>query len=255
MNISVTDHAVLASHGSRSRPQWHPSVEVDGAKLALAEGTAHKRLSHLIDVIVLLHEGLVDGEASEAEVVQGSQGLLLVVAAFSFDLLEVKLLGRLDIDADHALVQQTASSIAISHILVTSDLLGHHLNGLLRLGAGVDKDVLGADDGSLWLDAKDVTGDLVAELDPASLKTEEGNVASLLLRGLALNRDLEGLIGLDLSPECNNLGVDVVTTGLDQLGSGGPGSFTIVTHPPRLAEQVASHYLMLLWEALLDEAS
>lgn len=54
--------------------------------------------------------------------------------------------------------------------------------------------------------------------------------------------------------DSDNLGLNVVTARLNELESGGPGSLTIVTHPPRLAENISTDDLMLVREALLNKA-
>jgi hypothetical protein len=105
------------------------------------------------------------------------------------------------------------------------------------------------------LDAKDVAGNLVAELDPASLKSEEGGVAALLLRSLELNGDLEGGTSDDLILQGDNLGLHVVAGCLQELSARRPGCLSIVAHPPGLAENVSADDLVLVREALLDETS
>ena len=244
-------------------PTFSVVVEVASDELALAESASHERLSNGIDVIVLLHESLVHGEAGEAKLVESLQGLLELGAALSLDSLEVELLGRLGADADRAAVQEAAGGGGLlvfnSHLLVVS-VLSHHLDRLLSLVllgwlAGLNHDLLRFDNFSLRLDAKDVTGNLVAELDPTRLQAEEGAVAALLLWSLALNRNLEGLVRLYFTLDRNDLGADVVSASLEELGAGGPGSLAVVAHPPRLAEDVASDDLVLVREALLDEAS
>ena len=105
------------------------------------------------------------------------------------------------------------------------------------------------------LDAENIAADLVAKLNSTSLESEEGSVASLLRRGLELNRNLKRGTSNDFILESDNLGVHVVTRGLEELSASRPACLTVITHPPGLAEHLATVDLMLVWEALLDKTS
>lgn len=104
------------------------------------------------------------------------------------------------------------------------------------------------------MDAHDIAVDLVTKLDAASLKAEEGSVTALLLGCLAGNRKLESCSSRDFCRDGDDLCLNIIARGLDQLGASGPGSLAVVAHPPRLAEDIIADDLMLVGEALLDKA-
>lgn len=202
---------------------------VHGAELALAEGARHELVGDGVHVLVLLHEHAVNAEVGETEVVEGLEGGLHVLVLNLLDRLEVKLLGGLGIDADRAIHQSAGllgglvgsrgrlgDWLRLDHLLVGSDgnvfdndILGHHLDG----GGGLDQVALEilVDDGLLRLDTKDVARDLVTELYPACLHSEERGVATFLLWGLHLNRNLEDGTSDNLLLESDDLGKQVVT--------------------------------------------
>jgi len=94
----------------------------------------------------------------------------------------------------------------------------------------------------------------VTKLDFASLKAEVSAELSQSRWGFALDRKFEsGTSGYFLF-ELDNGSRDVITRGLDQLGSSRPGKITVVTHPPRLAEDNARLNLSLVREAFLHVA-
>ena len=111
------------------------------------------------------------------------------------------------------------------------------------------------DNGLTGFDAEDVTADLVAKLDPASLQSEEGSVATFLAWSSALNGNFESGSSDDLVNERDDLGSHVVTRGLQELGACRPGSLSVVAHPPGLAEAITTDNFVLVREAFLDEAS
>mmetsp|Transcript_15956 Transcript_15956/g.21735 ORF Transcript_15956/g.21735 Transcript_15956/m.21735 type:complete len:501 (+) Transcript_15956:367-1869(+) len=158
----------------------------------------------------------------------------------------------------HLLVggSRLAEHLRLFHLLVSGSnllILNHHLDGLGSLQSRVlDHD----GDGRLdyGIDAEDVARDLVAELDSTRLQAEECRVATLLLGCLALNGELESGTGGDILAQSDNLGVHAVARSLHELSAGGPCGLTVVAHPPGLAEDVTADDLVLVREALLDEA-
>lgn len=179
------------------------SVE-DAGELALGEGASQKLVGDGIDVSMLEEEHLVHLEVREARLVEVGEGLLEDLLGLSLNLLEVKLLGRLGIDAQDALGEEIAGLVVVGdifgvigsdgllllekalrlfHFFVSSgfnNVLSNHLDRLLN---GLSNNRALSD----RMDAEDVAADLVAKLDAASLQTEECSVAALLFRGLALN--------------------------------------------------------------------
>lgn len=145
--------------------------------------------------------------------------------------------------------------LAIDHLSVFLDLF---VSGLLLRDHGdrlLNRKRLGLK-GLLHhrLDAKDVTRELVAELDALSLHAEECRVATLTNRSFALDRNFEGFTSGHSSVQGHNLGLDVITRSLNELGSCRPGCVSVVAHPPGLAENISTNNLVLVGEALLDEA-
>ena len=217
---------------------------------------------------MLQHEHEVGLEVGEAELVEGDQrGLHALVMLLSF--VVVELLGRLGVDADSALHQGAGLSEGLN-------FLGRFSNGLdwliiqvlvISIGGSFDwilSDHLDVRDGDGFvrvglnedrLDAEDVTADLVAELDLASLHSEERGVTTLLLRCLELHLDLVGGTWDNLAVNSDNLGLHVISRGLKELGTDGPGGLSVIAHPPGLAECVSASDLKLVREALLDETS
>ena len=198
--------------------------EVQGAKLAFAESASHELLGNDVDILVLLHEHEVGLEVGEAELVKSDEGgleaLLLLLG-----LLEVELLWRLCVDADHALHEGAAGlldgrlldSRLLGHIFVASGggvfldggdwILGNHLHGLAINGFDqVGLLLLYSDWLNGGLDAENIAVDLVAELDLARLHSEEGGVATLLLRCLELHLKFVGGAWHDLTVDGDDLG-------------------------------------------------
>lgn len=263
-------------------------VEKD-TELALAEGSAHEHVGNDVDVVVLHDELLVDSEVSEAKLVEVDKARLDLGVSLGVGLLVVELLGALGVDGDAADLEQVTGLLGSCGRLVNNhDFLGHGSGGgsggLAEDDASIkhlfvvgfeDHGVLGDHldlrglsgrlhkialevlvlNGLGRLDAKDVTADLVAELDPASLHTEECNVATLLSWGLAHDRNLESLTGINRVLKGDHLSGDVIARGLKELGSSRPGSLTVIAHPPGLAEDLANVDAVLVREALLDETS
>lgn len=131
------------------------------------------------------------------------------------------------------------------------DVLGHHLHRLDWLHEITDVLLVS----SSLLDAQDVAADLVAKLDSAGLKAEEGSVTSVSLWCFSLNRHLESLARSNFVHDIDNLGRDIIAGSLKKLSSRGPGGLTIVAHPEGLAENITADDLVLVLEALPDEAS
>ena len=198
--------------------------EVQGAKLAFTESASHELLGDDVDILVLLHEHKVGLEVGESELVKSDEGgleaLLLLLS-----LLEVELLGRLGVDADHALHEGAAGLLdgrlfdsgLLGHIFVASGggvllngrdwILGDHLHGLANNGLDqVGLLLLYSDWLNGGLDAENIAVDLVAELDLARLHSEEGGVATLLLRCLELHLKLVGGAWHDLTVDGDDLG-------------------------------------------------
>ena len=94
----------------------------------------------------------------------------------------------------------------------------------------------------------------MSKLDPASLQTEERGVATLLLWGLAHNRDLKSLTSGNLILQSDHLGIDVISRSLDEHGALRPGGLAVVAHPPGLAENGANEHLVFVRETFFDEA-
>ena len=94
----------------------------------------------------------------------------------------------------------------------------------------------------------------MSKLDPASLQTEERGVATLLLWGLAHNRDLKSLTSGNLILQSDHLGIDVISRSLDEHGALRPGGLSVVAHPPGLAENRANEHLVFVRETFFDEA-
>jgi hypothetical protein len=94
----------------------------------------------------------------------------------------------------------------------------------------------------------------VAKLDPTSLQTEERGVATLLLWGLAHNRDLKSLTSGNLILQSDHLGRDVISRSLDKHGALRPGGLAVVAHPPGLAENGANEHLVFVRETFFDKA-
>lgn len=94
----------------------------------------------------------------------------------------------------------------------------------------------------------------MTELYPTSLHSEERGVATFLLWGLALNRNLESGTSDNLLLESDDFGRHVVTGGLEELSSRGPASLSVVAHPPGLAENLTAVDFVLVGEAFFDEA-
>jgi len=259
------------------------------SELALGEGASQKLVSNSINILVLEEEDLVHLEIGETRLVEVCKSFLDSSVGLSLNLLIVELLRRLGINAKDALREKIAwlasdlalfigtgrdhhllifvleVALGLLHLLVSSDfdlVLCYHLNWLIDLlsNSWLFLDVVKGRDfllgsSSNWVDAEDVTADLVAELNAASLKAEECRVATLLLRRLALNREFEGLAGSDLVAKSDDLGLHVITAGLDQLSALRPCDLTIIAHPPRLAEDITADDLMLVREALFDKTS
>lgn len=226
---------------------------------------------------MLPHEHDVDLEVGESELVQVLQRLLQSVLLESVNRLEVDHLWRFLVDVDRALHQRAwlaegidwmlnlwlFDGVVIIHLLVVSGgllsgnrLLGNHLDGLLGRGR-LDEVTLDVhvDDRLGRLDAEDVTTDLVSKLDPTRLKSEEGSIAAIVGWSLELDRNFERGAGSNLILKSHDLGVHVIARSLKELGARGPRSLAIVAHPPRLAEGFTADDLVLVREALPDEAS
>jgi len=208
---------------------------VDSIELALRKSASEQLVGDSVDVLELVHKDLVDLEVSEAGLIQVGQSLLEDGVILSCDLLKVKLLGRLGVDAkcavhegadglafagsSHRLINSGVAAIGLTHLFVhggKSDILSHHVD---RLGnsCGRSKDLrdsLGLHN-VLWshdvgVDAHDVAVDFVAKLDAASLKTEESVVATRLLRSLERNRKLESGSSRDLLSKGHDLGLHII---------------------------------------------
>ena len=218
---------ILVVVGSFFNPAILPLNDV--AKLALGEAARHELVSDEVDVLVLVHEHVVDTKVGVTEVVEGSQGNLHVVILNLLNRLEVELLWRLSVDADGALHKEGAWLLGS----IIGDFLVDRLHGL---------------------DTKDVAADLVAELDLASLQSEERGVAAFQRWGLELNRYLAGFASDNLLLESDNLGRHVVPRCLEQLGARGPGSLSVVAHLPGLGEAITAWNLVFVRDAFLDEA-
>lgn len=208
---------------------------VDSAKLALAEGTAHELVGNDVDIVVLLHEHVVDLEVGEAEFVEVLQSLLhAVLIAKGLNRFEVELLGALLVDVNGALHERAwlaewvngslnlwlfDDGLKFAHLLVASCssllsgnwLLRNHLDRVLnsnRLDQVTLKVLMLYN--LVWLDAEDIAADLMSELNLSSLQSEERGVASLLDWGLELNGDFEGGSSGDLILQSHDLGLHVV---------------------------------------------
>ena len=206
------------------------------SKLALTKGTAHELVGDNVDVVVLLHQHVVDLEVGEAELVEVLQSLLhAVLIGKSLNRFEVELLGALLVDIDGALHERAwlaewvngslnlwlfNGGLTFAHLLVASCssllssnwLLGNHLDDVLHVLNVLDQDAVKVfmllD--LVWLDAEDIAADLVSELDLSSLESEEGGVASLLAWGLELNGDFESGSGGDFILQSHDLGLHVI---------------------------------------------
>jgi len=107
-------------------------------------------------------------------------------------------------------------SLGLIHLLVIGDddffndgILFHHLD----LGDWLDQITLEVfvDDRLNGLDTKDIAADLVAELNLASLQSEERGVAAFLNWSLELNGDLESGTSNNFLLERDDLGRHVIT--------------------------------------------
>lgn len=134
------------------------------------------------------------------------------------------------------------------NLFVSGDFLCDHSDRLFGNNLGLDGHA------HHRLDAKDITLDLVAKLDAASLHAEERGVSAFIHGSLALDSELIGLTDWHSSVQSHNLCLHVIARGLNELSSSGPGTVAVVAHPPGLAEDVATDDLMLVREALLDKA-
>lgn len=116
----------------------------------------------------------------------------------------------------HRFIDFLNESLGLIHLLVIGDddffndgILFHHLD----LGDWLDQITLEVfvDDRFNGLDTKDIAADLVAELNLASLQSEERGVAAFLNWSLELNGDLESGTSSNFLLERDDLGRHVVT--------------------------------------------
>ena len=116
----------------------------------------------------------------------------------------------------HRFIDFLNESLGLIHLLVIGDddffndgILFHHLD----LGDWLDQITLEVfvDDRFNGLDTKDIAADLVAELNLASLQSEERGVAAFLNGSLELNGDLESGTSNNFLLECDDLGRHVIT--------------------------------------------
>lgn len=116
----------------------------------------------------------------------------------------------------HRFIDFLNESLGLIHLLVIGDddffndgILFHHLD----LGDWLDQITLEVfvDDRFNGLDTKDIAADLVAELNLASLQSEERGVAAFLNWSLELNGDLESGTSNNFLLERDDLGRHVVT--------------------------------------------
>ena len=116
----------------------------------------------------------------------------------------------------HRFIDFLNESLGLIHLLVIGNddffndgILFHHLD----LGDWLDQITLEVfvDDRFNGLDTKDIAADLVAELNLASLQSEERGVAAFLNGSLELNGDLESGTSNNFLLECDDLGRHVIT--------------------------------------------
>ena len=116
----------------------------------------------------------------------------------------------------HRFIDFLNESLGLIHLLVIGDddffndgILFHHLD----LGDWLDQITLEVfvDYRLNGLDTKDIAADLVAELNLASLQSEERGVAAFLNWSLELNGDLESGTSNNFLLERDDLGRHVVT--------------------------------------------
>lgn len=116
----------------------------------------------------------------------------------------------------HRFIDFLNESLGLIHLLVIGDddffndgILFHHLD----LGDWLDQITLEVfvDDRLNGLDTKDIAADLVAELNLASLQSEERGVAAFLNWSLELNGDLESGTSNNFLLERDDLSRHVIT--------------------------------------------
>ena len=116
----------------------------------------------------------------------------------------------------HRFIDFLNESLGLIHLLVIGDddffndgILFHHLD----LGDWLDQIALEVfvDDRLNRLDTKDIAADLVAELNLASLQSEERGVAAFLNWSLELNGDLESGTSNNFLLERDDLSSHVIT--------------------------------------------
>ena len=116
----------------------------------------------------------------------------------------------------HRFIDFLNESLGLIHLLVIGDddffndgILFHHLD----LGDWLDQITLEVfvDDRFNGLDTKDIAADLVAELNLASLQSEERGVAAFLNWSLELNGDFESGTSNNFLLERDDLGRHVIT--------------------------------------------
>lgn len=206
-------------------------------ELALAEGTSHQGLGDHVNVLVLLHEHLVDREVGETELVEGLEGVAEGLVLLGLRSLHVDLLGGLGIDADSALHQGVGGRLLVlnhglvnllsdfilvdflglSNLLVSGNLddglLGNHGNRVDSLLDGVRQKaerILSINLLGLSLNNKDRVAESVAELDLAGLEAEVRVVLAKLGGCLAHHRELKGLTGGHGHLQVDHGGGDVI---------------------------------------------
>ena len=116
----------------------------------------------------------------------------------------------------HRFIDFLNESLGLIHLLVIGDddffndgILFHHLD----LGDWLDQITLEVfvDDRLNRLDTKDIAADLVAELNLASLQSEERGVAAFLNWSLELNGDLESGTSNNFLLERDDLSSHIIT--------------------------------------------